>query len=66
MKQYNAGVNFWLHPDVVFKADVQLQDNNGTDNDNGYNLALATSFELYPNQPLGHNTGRRCAPSLSI
>ena len=44
MKQYNAGVNFWLHPDVVFKADVQLQDNNGTDNDNGYNLGLGYQF----------------------
>lgn len=28
--------------------------------------ASATSFELYRKCPLGHNTGRDCAPSLSL
>jgi len=44
-KQYNAGVNFWPHPDVVLKADVQQQDNEGTSkNDNGYNLGIGYQF----------------------
>lgn len=44
-KQYNAGVNFWPHPDVVLKADIQQQDNEGTSkNDNGYNLGIGYQF----------------------
>ncbi len=43
-KQYNAGVNYWLNPDVVLKADVQMQDNDGSKNDNGYNLGLGYQF----------------------
>ncbi len=43
-KQYNAGVNFWPHPDVVLKADVQQQDNDGTKNDNGFNLGIGYQF----------------------
>ena len=43
-KQYNAGVNFWPHPDVVVKADVQQQDNDGAKNDNGYNLGIGYQF----------------------
>jgi len=44
-KQYNAGVNYWPHPDVVLKADVQQQDNEGTSkNDNGYNLGVGYHF----------------------
>jgi hypothetical protein len=43
-KQYNAGFNYWLHPDVVFKADVQMQDNDGTKNDNGYHLGVGYVF----------------------
>ena len=40
-KQYNAGVNYWPHPDVVLKADAQQQDNEGTSkNDNGFNLGI--------------------------
>jgi len=42
--QYNAGVNFWPHPDVVLKADVQMQDNEGEKNDNGFNLGLGYQF----------------------
>jgi predicted porin len=43
-KQYNAGVNYWLNPDVVLKADVQMQDNDGSKNDNGYNLGVGYQF----------------------
>jgi hypothetical protein len=44
-KQYNAGVNFWPHPDVVLKADAQQQDNEGTTkNDNGFNLGIGYQF----------------------
>jgi len=43
-KQYNAGINFWPHPDVVLKADLQLQDNDGANNDNGYNLGVGYQF----------------------
>jgi len=44
-KQLNAGVNFWPHPDVVLKADVQQQDNEGgSKNDNGFNLGVGYQF----------------------
>lgn len=43
-KQYNAGFNYWPHPDVVLKGDVQMQDNEGSKNDNGYNLGLGYQF----------------------
>ena len=44
-KQANAGVNFWPHPDVVLKVDVQQQDNEGeSKNDNGWNLGVGYQF----------------------
>lgn len=43
-KQSNAGVNFWPHPDVVLKADIQSQDNKGAKNDNGFNLGIGYQF----------------------
>ncbi|MFV1973691.1 MAG: porin [Thiohalobacterales bacterium] len=43
-KQYNAGVNFWPHPGVVLKADVQQQDNEGKKNDNGFNLGIGYQY----------------------
>jgi len=43
-KQYNAGINYWPHPDVVLKADIQMQDNDGSKNDNGYNLGIGYQF----------------------
>ncbi len=44
-KQYDFGVNFWPHPDVVVKADWQQQDNEGTTkNDNGFNLGVGYQF----------------------
>lgn len=43
--QYDVGVNFWPHPDVVLKADIQHQDNEGsTKNDNGFNLGIGYQF----------------------
>jgi hypothetical protein len=44
-KQVNTGVNFWPHPDVVLKADLQQQDNEGNSkNDNGWNLGVGYQF----------------------
>ena len=44
-KQYDFGVNFWPHPDVVIKADWQQQDNEGSvKNDNGFNLGIGYQF----------------------
>lgn len=43
--QYDVGVNYLLHPDVVLKADIQQQDNEGsTKNDNGFNLGIGYQF----------------------
>ena len=44
-KQYDAGVNYWPYPDVVLKADIQRQDNDGDQkNDNGFNLGVGFQF----------------------
>ncbi|HHH44818.1 MAG TPA: porin, partial [Gammaproteobacteria bacterium] len=44
-KQLNVGVNYWPHPDVVLKADLQQQDNEGGNkNDNGFNLGVGYQF----------------------
>ena len=42
--QYDAGINFWPHPDIVLKADIQSQDNEGAKNDNGFNLGVGYQF----------------------
>lgn len=44
MTQVNAGVNYWPIPDVVFKFDVQNQNNDSADNDNGFNLGIGYQF----------------------
>ncbi|MEQ1592930.1 MAG: porin [Thiobacillaceae bacterium] len=44
MKQIGAGVNWWLHPDVVVKADYQQQDNDNGENQNGFNLGIGYQF----------------------
>ena len=42
--QFDFGINYWLHENVVIKADYQRQDNdNGTDID-GFNLGVGYSF----------------------
>jgi len=43
-RQLNVGVNYWPIPDVVLKFDVQQQDNQGSDDDNGFNLGLGYAF----------------------
>jgi hypothetical protein len=44
-KQYNAGFNYWPHPDVVLKADYQYQDNEGNvDEEKGVNLGIGYQF----------------------
>ncbi|MFT5605221.1 MAG: phosphate-selective porin [Paracoccaceae bacterium] len=45
-KQFDVGVNYWLHERVVLKADIVNQDTPksvGADND-GFNLGLGWSF----------------------
>jgi len=44
MTQVNTGFNYWPIPDVVFKFDVQNQDNDSADNDNGFNLGVGYQF----------------------
>jgi hypothetical protein len=44
-RQYNGGVNYWPHPDVVLKADYQYQDNQGdVDEEKGINLGVGYQF----------------------
>lgn len=43
-RQYNVGLNYWPHPDVVLKADVQFQDNEDGDDQDGFNLGLGYQF----------------------
>jgi hypothetical protein len=44
MTQVNAGINYWPIADVVFKFDVQQQNNDSADNDNGFNLGIGYQF----------------------
>jgi hypothetical protein len=44
MKQINSGINYWPIQDVVFKFDVQTQDNDSSANDNGFNLGIGYQF----------------------
>ena len=46
-ERFLAGVNYWLHPNVVFKADFQLEDDEDRDSSNdldGFNLGVGWSF----------------------
>lgn len=43
-KQWDLGVNFWPHPDVVIKADYQDQDNDNGQNQDGFNLGIGYQF----------------------
>lgn len=40
--QINAGVNYWLHENVVFKADYEIQDD--TKDAQGFNLGVGYQF----------------------
>jgi len=43
-RQWNAGVNWWIHPDVVLKADLEFQDNDDGKDRNGFNLGVGYQF----------------------
>jgi predicted porin len=42
IKQFTAGFNYWLHPQVVFKLDYQNQ--SGAADDDGLSLGMGYSF----------------------
>ncbi|MCF8035934.1 MAG: OprO/OprP family phosphate-selective porin [Desulfobacteraceae bacterium] len=42
--QWDAGINYWPHPDVVLKADYQIQDNENGRDQNGLNLGIGYQF----------------------
>ncbi|TKB49413.1 porin [Ferrimonas sediminicola] len=42
--QTDFGINYWLHPRVVFKADYQMQDNDNGKDQKGFNLGVGYSF----------------------
>ena len=42
--QYDVGVNYWLHPQVVIKADFQAQNNDNGKDQNGFNLGVGYQF----------------------
>ncbi len=42
--QYDAGINYWPHPQVVVKADYQYQDNDNGKDQNGINLGIGYAF----------------------
>jgi len=41
--QTDIGLNYWLHEDVVFKIDLQLQDDNAGNSD-GFNAGVGYQF----------------------
>jgi hypothetical protein len=43
-RQSNLGVNYWPIANVVFKFDIQSQDNENGDDDNGFNLGMGYQF----------------------
>lgn len=43
-RQWDAGVNWWPHEQVVVKADYQWQDNKSGKDQNGFNLGLGYEF----------------------
>lgn len=43
-RQYNAGFNYWPHPNVVVKADVQFQNNEDDADQDGFNLGIGYQF----------------------
>jgi hypothetical protein len=42
--QIDLGVNYWLHPNVVFKFDYQNQDAPGESGYDGINMGVGYSF----------------------
>ncbi len=43
-QQWDTGVNYWPHPQVVVKADYQWQQNDNGQDQNGFNLGLGYDF----------------------
>ncbi len=43
-KQWDVGVNWWLHSNVVVKADYQNQNNESGKDQNGFNLGVGYQF----------------------
>lgn len=43
-RQWNVGANWWLHENVVVKADFQEQDNENDQNQSGFNLGVGYMF----------------------
>ena len=43
-RQWDAGVNWWPHEQVVVKADYQRQDHENGKNQDGFNLGLGYEF----------------------
>jgi hypothetical protein len=44
MRQVDIGINYWLHPRFVIKADLQRQDNDSGSEQDGFNLGIGYSF----------------------
>ncbi len=42
--QYDVGLNYWLHENVVLKADYQVQDNDNDRNQDGFNFGVGFHF----------------------
>jgi len=43
-EQWDIGVNYWPHEDVVIKADYQYQSNDNGEEQNGLNIGLGYQF----------------------
>jgi len=43
-EQWDFGVNYWPHEDVVIKADYQYQNNDNGEDQNGLNIGLGYQF----------------------
>ena len=44
ISQFDLGLNYWLHSNVVFKVDYQNQDAPGKKGDDGINIGVGYSF----------------------
>lgn len=43
-RQFDIGINYWLHPRFVIKADLQHQDYDAGGEQDGFNLGIGYSF----------------------
>ena len=44
VEQFDIGLNYWLHPNVVFKIDYQNQDTPSETGYDGINMGVGYSF----------------------